>query len=84
MFNLLPENLRKAIRTEYKLRLLIVVLLFVVLLQFSFLIFLFPSWLTSHYKEKDFLVKSDELNRSISALDVSSTTAFIKLINEKL
>lgn len=84
MFNLLPENLRKSIVTEYKLRLSIVVLLFVVLLQFSFLIFLFPSWLTSHYKEKDFLVKSDELNRSISALDVSSTTAFIKSINEKL
>ncbi len=84
MFNLLPENLRKTITTEYRLRLAILAIVMVVLVQISFLIFLFPSWLVSYYKEKDFSVQSDELNKSLSTLDISSTTAFIKSFNTKI
>ncbi len=84
MFNLLPENLRNRIKKEYRFRLAIVVLSFIILSQVSFLIFLFPSWLISFYKEKDFLVKSDEISKTISALDVASTTSFIRNLNEKL
>jgi hypothetical protein len=84
MFNLLPENLRKTITTEYRLRLAILAIVMVVLVQISFLIFLFPSWLVSYYKERDFSVQSDELNKSLSTLDISSTTAFIKSFNTKI
>lgn len=84
MFNLLPENLRNRIKKEYRFRLAIVVLLFIILSQISFIIFLFPSWLISFYKEKDFMVKSDEISKTISALDVASTTSFIRTLNEKL
>lgn len=84
MFNLLPENLRERIKKEYRFRLTIVVLSFIILSQISFLVFLFPSWLISFYKEKDFIVKSDEISKTISALDVASTTSFIKVLNERL
>ncbi len=84
MFNLLPENLRKSIVSEYRLRLTVVVMFFVILIQISFLIFLFPSWLVSFYKEKDFSNQSDELSKSLSTLDISSTTSFIKSFNSKI
>lgn len=84
MFNLLPDNLRNEIKRDYRYRLAIVVLVFVILTQVSFLIFLFPSWLISFYKEKDYMVKNDEISKNISAIPVASTTAVIKSLNEKL
>lgn len=84
MFNLLPENLRNAVIKEYRLRLTVVVMVFVILIQVSFLVFLFPSWLVSFYKEKDFSTQSDELSKSLSTLDISSTTSFIKSFNNKI
>lgn len=84
MFNLLPENLRKNIITDYRLRLTILSLLFVVLIQVCFLIFLFPTWLTSNYKEKDYLIRSEEMNTFLSTLDLASTTSNVKNLNNKL
>lgn len=84
MFNLLPENLRKKIVKEYKARLVVICILFIVLIQVSFLIFLFPSWLVSHYKEQNYSLQSDELNKTLSTLDISSTTSFIKSFNTKI
>ena len=84
MFNLLPENLRKEIVKEYRFRLSIIIILFVIIIQLSFLVFLFPSWLTSFYKEKDFSARGDEADRSLLSLDISSTTAYIKSLNSTL
>ena len=84
MINLLSPIEKKKILKEYHLRLTIVVMVFVILIQVSFLIFLFPSWLVSFYKEKDFSSQSDELNKSLSTLDISSTTSFIKSFNTKI
>ncbi len=84
MFNLLPENLRKQITGEYRLRLAVISILLVIFIQVSFLVFLSPSWLVSYYKEKEYSLQSDELNKSLSTLDISSTTAFIKSFNTKL
>lgn len=84
MFNLLPNSLRKEIISEYRFRLLIVIMLFVILIQISFLVFLFPSWLSSYYKEKDFSLRSEEANKSLSTLDISSTTSYIKRLNSTL
>ncbi len=83
MFNLLPESIKDVIRKEYRLRLFIIILSFIVAVQISFLVFLFPSWLISSYKENDFLVRSDEANRAIVSLDIASTTESIRLLNEK-
>jgi hypothetical protein len=84
MFNLLPENLRKKIITEYRLRLTIMAFIFIIIVQVSFLIFLFPSWLTSYYREKEFAGRSDEINKFLATSDLSSTTSFIKSLNTKL
>lgn len=84
MFNLLPENLRKKIITEYKLRLVIVIILSVIIVQMSFLVFLFPSWLISYYKEKDSSIRNEEINQFLSTLDISSTTSYIRSLNTTL
>lgn len=84
MFNLLPQDLRSKIIVEYRYRLVIVIILFVILSQVSFLVFLFPTWLTSFYKERDFSIKSDEASRTLLTLDISSTTSYIKSLNSTL
>lgn len=84
MFNLLPENLRKSIIAEYRLRFTVVVIIFLIVIQVSFLFFLFPTWLSSFYREKDFSLQNDEANKSLSTLDIGSTTSFIKTFNSKL
>lgn len=84
MFNLIPENLRNKIITDYRLRLVIVVITFLVFFQLVFLVLLFPSWLVSFYKEKDIDRRNDEMNIFLSNLNVGSTTSYVKLLNQKL
>ncbi len=84
MFNLLPKNLRDRIKKEYKLRLTIVSIISVIFIQVCFLVFVFPSWLSSYYKEKDFFLKNEEMSQFLSTLDIASTTSYIKLVNTKL
>ncbi len=84
MFNLLPENIRRVITIEYRMRLFIIVIVFIIALEGSLLIFLFPSWLNSYYKEKDVAGRTEDLNDSLSTLDINTTTSFIKSVNNTL
>lgn len=84
MFNLLPENLKEKIKKEYKLRLTIIAILFVIIAQLTFLIFLLPSWLNSYYKQKEYSGRKNEVSNFLSSLDISSTTAYIKSTNSIL
>ncbi len=84
MFNLLPENLKDTIRKEYKFRKIIVILLFIISLQISFLIFIFPTWLISLYNEKEVLAESENVKKQLSDLNISPATLTIKSLNTKL
>lgn len=84
MFNLLPDNLKKKIKTEYSLRRLIVVIFSVVFVQVVCLVFLFPSWLISSYKEDDIISQTEEMSKSELLSSASSTASDIISINSKL
>ncbi len=84
MFNLLPEKIRAEIRKEYNHRRLVMILVFVIFLQVAFTIFLFPTWLMSVNKEKDVMMRSEDMNKNLSSLNISSTTSNIKSINSIL
>ena len=84
MFNLLPKNLKEKIKTEYKLRKITVILIFIICLQLSFLIFLTPSWLISFYKEKEVTSQSEEIKKHLSDSSLSKVIVTIRGINTKL
>ncbi len=52
MFNLLPDILKKKVKSEYRVHFLLVLFVAILFVQFVFLLLLFPSWLVSSYKEK--------------------------------
>jgi hypothetical protein len=79
MFNVLPDNLKEKIKKQYRLRRLVVVLIFVLFVQISFLIFLFPSWIMSEYKERDSL---DQINFQNSSVISQNTDAVLQTIND--
>lgn len=84
MFNLLPDNLKKQIKSEYKLRRFILIIAFVIFIQISFLIFLTPSWLVSVYKEKEAIIETENMNKSTVASSTNSVVTFIKSTNNRL
>ena len=84
MFNVLPENLKNDIRKEYKIRLVIVTLSLFVALQMFFVVSLFPTWLSSLYKEKEVssLIKKEQ--ESELSRDVKNISEIIDSTNKKL
>lgn len=84
MFNLLPNNLKDKIRSEYHLHFVIVVFLFIIFLQVTCLVFLFPSWLISLNKEKEVILQSEKSNRSSLDSQINLINSTIKSINTKL
>jgi hypothetical protein len=83
MFNLLPRELKDAIIKEYKLRRLTLLLVFAICVEASFLIFLFPTWLVSSYREREVTARADEM-RSEFDPTASPQTGAVKAINAKL
>jgi hypothetical protein len=84
MFNLLPDSLKKEIKAEYKLRVIIVILVFVLFIQLSFLVFIFPSWLISLYKEKETVAQAEEMSKSERVSNINSLTSIVTDTNTKL
>ncbi len=84
MFNLLPENLKQAIKREYRFRKLTIILIFILCIQISFLIVIFPSWIISLYNEKEIVAQSEDMNKSLSDLNVAPIIDTIKALNKKL
>ena len=84
MFNLLPESLKDNIRSNYKIRRFIVVLVFILFLQVTFIVFILPSWLTSFYRENDAIFRTEKMGQSELASSASSTINMVKSINQKL
>lgn len=84
MFNLLPENLKSRIKSEYNLRRIIVICYFVIFIGATFLVFLFPSWIISLYKEKEISLQAEKNNQSTLEADVQVVSTNIKKINLEL
>ncbi len=84
MFNLLKDSLKAKIKTEYNLRRVIVGLVFILFLQVIFLIFLFPSWLISVYKENDYVSRTEETKHSELSTNTQPIVSNITSINTKL
>ncbi len=84
MFNLLPSSLKEKVRSEYYLRLFIVIFVFVFLIQIFFLIFLSPTWFVSLNKEQEIVLQSEKANKATLDLKVDTINDQIRLINKKL
>lgn len=84
MFNLLPESMKEKAKRDYKFRRLLVTLSLVIFLQCSFLIFLFPSWIVSTYKEKEIVSQVANIGKSQSITESNSALSIIKSTNKKL
>ena len=84
MFNLLPDNLKDKIKSEYRLRFWTVVLLLIIFLEVVLLVFIFPSWLTSFNKENDLISEVNKVNKSQLKNDTDPIIAEIRDLNLKL
>ncbi len=84
MFNLLPNILRDGLHKEYNFRKIVLILLFILFVQISFLVFIFPTWLVSNSREREVAVRGEAMNKYLSSLNIASTTSNIKSINAKL
>ena len=84
MFNLLPESLKTEIKKEYHLRRAVVVFAFLVFIGGTFLIFLFPSWIISFYKEKQISQQAEQNNQASLLTEVGEVNTNIKNINLEL
>lgn len=58
MFNVLPDNFKKVIKSQYKKRRLVVCFLAVILLQISFFIFILPSYIFLVTEKRNLLAES--------------------------
>lgn len=84
MFNLLPDNLKNKVKSEYRLNFLIMILLFIIILQISSLIFLFPSWLISMNKENEIMTQAERVNKSLLDSKIININAKVDSINSTL
>ena|SRR6185295_9724789 len=84
MFNLIPDSLKEKVISEYKLRRLTLVIIFLMFIQISFIILIFPSWVASYYKEQEIMSQVNELNQLQSSKDSNSLVSIIRSTNAKL
>lgn len=84
MFNLLPESLKADIKSEYRVRRFLVIMLFTLCLQIVFVIFLFPSWLISSSKIEDSKGRVAQLEKSKILSNTNTVRPIIRSINTEL
>ncbi len=84
MFNLLPIDFKEAIKKEYRMRKLIVILFFLIALEATFIIFVLPTWLSSFYRERVITSQYEEMKGTLSNASTTSVNLDIKNINSKL
>lgn len=84
MFNLLPDNLRKAIKVQYNARRFVVALSLLIFVQVSFFVMLVPTWVSLSYKERAVESESEKMNQYLSTLNIGPVTTLIKSLNQKM
>lgn len=84
MFNLLPDSIKKEIRSEYKMRRISVILIFVLIIQIFSFISLFPSWVSSRTREESMLIQLEKIRESNLSSDANEIKNKIKSINSEI
>ena len=84
MFNLLPESIKNEIRKEYNFRRMVTVFIFLIFIGATMLVFVFPSWIVSVYKEKQINLQAQETNQAESVAKIKAVSAEINKINAEL
>lgn len=84
MFNLLPESLKQQIKSEYNYRKVSLILIFIIAIQVSFLIFLFPSWIISRIREESLSAEIKKVNEVNLSSDANKIKDKIKIINNEV
>jgi hypothetical protein len=84
MFNVLPNIFKKEIRSEYYLRRLIVILIFVIFTQITFLVFIFPSWLSSFYQHEEVSMQMESQKSTVVSQNTNNILQTIKTTNQNL
>ncbi len=83
MFNLLQDSLKSEVKKEYYLRRLIVALFFVLSMEVTFIVFIFPSWILSNIKQDDNKTRVTEIDISKDDSDSSAVRPLIRLLNNE-
>lgn len=84
MFNVLPDNLKSNIRSQYNLRRIIVFLNIVVFAQIFLLVSLLPSWFVSFYIENNAGAEVAGLEQDKLKGEVVELSTEINSLNNKL
>ena len=84
MFNVLPDIFKKEIKSEYYLRRLAVIFIFIIFIQITFLVFILPSWLTSFYREREVSAEMESQKSDIVSKNANNSLQTIKLTNQNL
>ncbi len=90
MFNVLSDNLKKAIKVEYRLRLAIVACVWVIILELSMCIFLLPSVIISFYKEREVnqeiqtATEVAGVQSNLVSQTITSTNQTLRILNDDL
>jgi len=84
MFNLLPENLRKKIKSDYSLRRIVVIFIFIIFIQVCAIVALSPSWVVSFYREKELSAEINKVNANKISEDVKGYSELVSNINTKV
>jgi len=84
MFNLLPQNLKQKIKSEYALRRMVVILSFVIFLQVSSIVFTLPLWFISGFKEKEAVLQKKYMDNSTLFKNTDSISDIVFDTNAKL
>lgn len=83
MVNVLPENLKKEIKSEYRLRFLIICIFTVICLEIIFFLSLIPSLINSSFKEKELIGQINNVN-DLSYNDSDTISSVIENTNIRL
>lgn len=84
MFNLLPGSIKREIVSEYRIRRVVVILIFVILTQILTMISLFPSWVVSRTREQGVSLELEKTRKSDLSSDANGIKDKIKLINNEV
>lgn len=84
MFNLLPENLKIGIKSDYRHRLVVVILFAIIFAQVLSIVLLLPSWVSSVYKEKEVVIETEAASQSSLSKDTERVSEIIKSTNTRL
>jgi hypothetical protein len=84
MFNVLPDILKKEIKTDYQLHKWFVIVVAIFFLQVTFLISFLPSWVNSYSKEKELTDQVSSMSKSSSYQNADAASSVIESTNAKL